>query len=197
MMNLLPLIEKKKVRMEYRLRFAVVFFSALALLVFANAILLVPSYIRAFSKHSLVEQQFAAAAGSPEIQKARDLAEKDTTTKIREINKKLNLFVSEKKEESLPLIPSEVFRKIIGLRPSAIKIFGITYDVTLERERFVVVGRSVDRESLAAFMEALKKDKVFTSVELPISSYAKSTNIDFSITLERKNKNAATTKKTK
>ncbi len=197
MMNLLPFVEKKKVRMEYRLRFAVVLVFALALLVFTNAVLLAPSYIRAFSKHNLVEQQFVAVAGSVEAQKARDLAEKEAAVKIREINKKLNLFVSEKTQADAPLVPSEMFRKIIGLKTPAIKIFGITYSATLEKEQFVVNGKSADRDNLALFVETLKKETVFTLVDLPISSYAKSVDIEFSITLERKNKNAPVVKNPK
>lgn len=197
MMNLLPHIEKKKVRIEYRLRFAVVLVFTLALLVFINAILLAPSYVRAFSKHNLVQQQFSSVAGSVEYQKERDIAESEASVKIREINKKLNLFISEKTQADTPLIPSEMFRKIIELKTPAIKIFGITYNVTLEREQFVVIGKSADRDNLDLFEKTLKKEEVFTSVELPISSYAKSVDIEFSITLERKNKNAPVTKKPK
>lgn len=190
MLNLLPLIDKKKVRMEYRLRLAVVLVFGLAFLVFANSALLVPSYIRAFSKHSLATEQLASVVGRGDIQSARDSAEKEATIKIREVNKKLSLFTSGEKKGEEKLVPSEAFRKIIGLKTSAIKIFGITYEVSLERERFVITGKSANRDSLRSFVDALKKDGLFTAVELPISSYVKSVDIEFSITVDRVNKKA-------
>jgi hypothetical protein len=78
-----------------------------------------------------------------------------------------------------------VFQKIIELKTPKIKILGLTHDVALDRERFVVTGRSADRDGLALFVDTLKKDGLFDGVELPIASYVKSVDIEFSVTLER------------
>lgn len=185
MLNLLPFIENKKVRTEYRFRLAVVSIFAVSFLVSANLILLIPSYIRAFQKHALAEEQLAVAAGRSDVKNKRELAEKEANAIIKEINKKLSLFASGQKESEIRLIPAQVFKKIINLKTPAVKIFGIIYEVSPERERFVINGQSDDRDSLALFADTLKKDPAFTSVELPLSSYAKSKDINFAMVVER------------
>lgn len=186
MLNLLPLAEKKNVRREYRFRLAVIVVSAIAFLVVVNAVLLVPTYIRAFSKHTFAEHELTNAMGRLEFQQTRDLAEKDVAAEIGDINKKLGLFnTTGNTDIKKPIIASEAFRKIIGLKTFEIRISGITYVLGADGERFVVSGISVDRDSLALFVETLKKDGLFDRVELPIASYVKSSDIDFSISLER------------
>ncbi len=179
MQNLLPIEEKKKVLTEYRIRLGVVFLFTVSSLVVANLALLAPSYLLAVSKSTFMSEELANLEGK----EANRAEEKDVYSKIKEINKKIDLFL--KAGNPNKSVPSELFMKIISTKNSAIKITGLSYDATADRERIVLGGRASDRESLAKFLEELKKDKTFTKVELPISSYVKSVNIEFSIVLER------------
>ncbi len=179
MQNLLPIEEKKKVIMEYRLRLAVVSVFAASILVVVNFALFAPSYIIAISKSAFMTEEL----GRLEEREADRIQERDVYAKIREANKKIDLFL--KSENSNKSVPSELFMKIISAKTSSIKITGFSYDATVNRERIVLAGSANDRESLAKFLEELKNNKTFTKVELPISSYVKSTNIEFSIVLER------------
>jgi hypothetical protein len=110
--------------------------------------------------------------------------EKDISTQIRDINNKILLLTST--SDGTQLLPSQTIQGILTTKTPAIKIIGITYESTAALDRIVLTGTALDRDSLALFAEDLKKDPTFTNVTLPISSYVKSTNIDFSIVIERK-----------
>lgn len=188
MLNLLPLEEKKKVLTEYRLRLAAVFIFTAAFLIVANLILLIPSYLNAITKHNFVEDRYNYVMGSQDFQKAREVAGKEAAKKITEINNKLKMFAPVQEGNQTKFVSSSMLQKIFSLKPSTVKIGGATHEVLKDREKFVITGRSVDRESLKLFVDKLNAEKLFTSVELPIQSYVKSTNIEFSLTLERAQK---------
>ncbi|OHA84579.1 MAG: hypothetical protein A2481_03680 [Candidatus Yonathbacteria bacterium RIFOXYC2_FULL_47_9] len=179
MLNILPHEENKKILTEYRLRLAAVAVFAVAALILASLILLVPSYMLAVSKHNFVAEELARLE-----QKQSEVAqEKEVSTQIRAVNKKISIFLAGPKE--IQLTPSEVVLGIIAVKDPAVKIQSILYDINPDRERLVLAGRADDRDSLARFLETLKKDTTFSKVDLPIGSYVKSTNIDFSLVLER------------
>ena len=182
MLNILPTEEKKKVLVEYRLRLAAISVFAVGALVFASLALLAPSYLLAVSKHNEVKDSLATL----EEKDSRDGQEKDVNSQIIAVNKKIDLFL--KANATSTLKPPSVIIKILDIKDSAIKITGFTYDATADQERVVITGTALDREKLSQFIEALKKDPAFTSVDLPISSYVKSANIDFSAVIVRKTK---------
>lgn len=179
MINILPTEEKKKILVEYRLRLGVVAVFALAALVFSSLILLAPSYLLAISKYNSVSGELAML----ESKQGHNSQEKDINTQISGINKKIDLFL--KGGAGVTVAPSQAILSILNIKGSAIKIQGFTYDATGKQERFIVTGVALDRDSLAQFIENLKKEPTFTKVDLPISSYVKSANIDFSIVIER------------
>lgn len=184
MLNILPHEENKKILTEYRLRLAVVAVFAVAALTLASLILLVPSYMLAVSKYNFVAGELARL----EQKQGGAGQEKEITAQIREINKKINLFMGD--EKTARQTPSEVILGIIADKDPAVKIQSVLYDIKPDLERLVLSGRADDRDSLARFLETLKKDPSFSKVELPIGSYVKSTNIDFSLVLERTIKEA-------
>ena len=201
MLNIFPTEEKKKVLAEYRLRLGVVAVFALAALVLSSLALLVPSYLIAVSKYKGTSVELS----SLELKQGRAGQEKEVGTQIREENKKIDIFLKGLKPDLQVrptaegglgdtggrLIPPQTILNIINIKSDAIKIQGFTYDASAGSERLVVTGVASDRDGLAHFVETLKKDPIFTKVELPISSYVKSSNIDFSIVVERAGKGAA------
>lgn len=174
MHNILPVEENKKVVNEYRLRFLTVAISAIGALILSSLILLVPSYLLALSK-------YRDATSELEMLQKKDGSSdygKSVNMQVLEINKKINTFL----KTSTALAPSlsSVIEKILEVKGDSIKITGFVYGVNGEQERVVITGTARSRETLARFIEVLKKDPSFTSVELPISSYVKSTDVDFS-----------------
>lgn len=179
MLNILPTQEKKKIITEYRFRLGIVAVFAFIILILASLVLLTPSYLLAVSKYNNV----SAALALRESKQDSSGQEKDIDAQVREVNKKINLFLSEPFGDRLS--PADTILKIIGMKTAAIKIQGFFYDATVRQERIVITGVAADRDGLAQFAETLKKDKTFASVDLPVSSYVKSSNIDFSIVLAR------------
>lgn len=179
MLNILPLEEKKKILTEYRLRLGVIVVFAVAVLVGASMVLLVPSYLLAVAKHNLVAGDLARLEGA---QSGVD-TEGEVNAKIKEVNKKINVFLAEEKTP-VRAVPTETIGKVLALKGPSIRIQSLLYDVSTGRLRVVVTGRADDRDSLARFVEILKKEPAFSKVDLPIGSYVKSTDIDFSIVLE-------------
>lgn len=182
MLNILSTTEKKKVLVEYRLRLAVVSVSAVGVLVLASLALLIPPYLLALSKYNAANEQLSAL----EAKYGDTKKEKEIAAQIRDINTKIALLSSA--STNTRLSPPQVISDILTKKNSAIKIIGITYDSATNQERIVLTGTAVDRDSLANFVEVLKKDSTFTSITLPISSYVKSENIDFSLVAERRPK---------
>lgn len=180
--NLLPHEEKKKIRAEYRLRLGTVALAAVLFLVISNFALLVPSYLRASSKESVAEARITTSTGM--TAREHEEEENDANVRVKELNKKLSVLSTGGTAASYALL-SQTIASILALKSSAIKIQSITYDATQpERRRYVVSGRALDRDSLAQFSDKLKKSASFAKVELPISSFVKSTDIDFSLVLE-------------
>lgn len=182
MLNILPTAEKKNVLIEYRIRLAVVSIFAIGAVAVSGAVLLVPAYLLAVSKHSSSNDQLSAL----EKKYGDSAQEKELGAQIREVNTKILLLLSGDTTDNLT--PSQVVAKIISLKSSDIKILSLSYETTANQERVVLTGAASDRDSLAGFFETLKKDPTFTSVTMPISSYVKSENIDYSIVIERKSK---------
>jgi len=147
--------------------------------VLASLVLLTPSYLLAVSKHNSTEKELAVL----EEKYGRGGQEKDVGTQIRDINNKISILLDTKTSDRLS--PSQAILNILEIKDSSIKIYGVTYDATTGQERIILTGTALDRDSLANFVETLKKDPTFANVTLPISSYVKSTNIDFSVILER------------
>ncbi|MFZ2831907.1 MAG: PilN domain-containing protein [Minisyncoccia bacterium] len=182
MLNILAITEKKKILTEYRLRLATVVFFGLAMLILASVVLLLPSYLLASAKYSSAENQFAKL----EEVYGKGGQEKEITAQISDVNSKVKLLLGA--DVGTRLLPSEEIANILEIKVPAIKISGLTYEVIGAQERITMTGTALDRDSLATFFDNLKKDPTFTSVTLPISSYVKSVNIDFSIVAERKPK---------
>lgn len=74
--------------------------------------------------------------------------------------------------------------RIFESKPQTIKINFVSFVKPLEGEsRFVLRGVATDRESLISFAKALESRVEFSAVDLPVSNFAKETNIEFSMTV--------------
>lgn len=180
MLNILSTTEKKKVRTEYWLRLAIVAIFAIGTLAAVSLVLMAPSYLLAETKFSEAERSLSA------LQKkyGDNTQEKDLGVQIRDINNKILLLTNT--TTGTGLLPSQTILSILAIKNSAIKLIGISYQSTSVSDRIVLTGTAATRDTLSQFAEDLKKEPTFTNVTLPISSYVKSTNIDFSIVIDRR-----------
>ena len=187
MLNLLPTREKKKLRTEYYIRLATVVVSMFALVFILGGAFLVPVYIAArYEKESAV----GSLATHTNTTTSED-EERDAGAILTETNKRVQALLVASTATGTRSIPSDLFSKILTFKTPAIKITSFVYSGSLGQEQVKISGVSQDRESLALFAEGLRKSGVFTAVELPVRSYVKSSNIDFSITLTRALKKSA------
>ncbi len=174
MVNLLTLFEKKLLSKEYKKRLIVVSLFALSLLFAFSIILLIPSYILSSEKYNNVFKQLVA-----EKKKIFTLADgKDPIKITKDVNNKLSIL--KKANTSLPA-PYHVTVTIIKHKPKGIFIKSILYDKNGNEEKITVSGISENRETLLLFLKSMESETEFSSVELPISSFVKGENIDFSL----------------
>jgi len=181
MLNILPTTEKKKIMLEYKLRLVIVAILAVSVLIFSSLVLLAPVYLIAVEKNKDVKNTFALL----QEREGKAVDEKNINAEVATTNKNIALFL--KPSDTTAVSPVTFIAKILEIKGDTVRISGFTYDASgVTGERMVVTGTARTRESLAQFIEDIKKEPRFTNIDLPISSYVKSSNIDFSAVIVRK-----------
>jgi len=179
MINLLPLEDKIKAKKEYLRRLFLVFgvfsfFSALG----AAALLLPLSYLMSVQKRgyerqaAFLEKQLALSDSTRVVPEAKDL------------NSKIALLKNEGKE-SPPV--AKIVRKIISNKNGGILLKSFSYDADFQKKyagRISIAGFSATREDLLGFVSALRKEKMFASVELPPANLLKEKGVEFSAVIK-------------
>jgi hypothetical protein len=190
MANLLPLSQKKIIHTEYKTRLSVVSFVFLLFLIFAAIMMLSPAYILSSFK---LNNASARLAG--EKKRISDSVTGEDPIKVtKEINAKLSLLGQ---EEFLVPKSYDLFTIVVGHKPDNVKIYSIFYDRDTTNGIVSVSGVAKNRKTLLSFLQSLEKEKKFTSVKLPISSFVEGEDIKFSIKIgieeeienEKNNKN--------
>lgn len=176
MLELLPNAQKKTLKKEYFLRLSVV---ALLFLLAAGILFLValsPSYFLSVVKENVVNEEFDNSIKSKRVSKNENLRDA-----IKDSKEMISLL---RPEEDQSLIKS-VILKIIDNKNSGISISGISINYSKKGQyQVVITGISKNREFLKTFADSLKSDNDFSNIDLPISNFAKISDIDFSITLK-------------
>lgn len=174
MVNLLTVFEKKRILKEYKIRLSIVSLFAVASLVVAALVFLIPSYVLSYIKYNEVSTRLEA-----EKSRASNTPDGEDPVKItKEVNRKLKILKSE--SSTLPN-PYFITTTIIEHKPEGVSINAIQYDKNKQEGKIAISGVSSNRDTLLVFLRALEKQKDFTKVELPISSFAKGEDINFSM----------------
>lgn len=185
MINLLSAYEKNAVRKEYHLRVFTVCTAALSLVLTVLVVSFLPTYLFILSRY----QSFLLESQSDETQ-SRVLQVREKETLIKETNKKIDSL----QNSAAFLSVKNVFSEILQNKTPGLAITGFSYDsgAVVSRKgkeeaasspRLNIVGKSSDRAVLLAFKDALAQKKEFKTVDLPISSLVKDTDLDFSISV--------------
>lgn len=176
MINVLPQLEKQGLRREYYLRLAIVCLCNLTFLSMLATILLLPSYMLSASKEDSLEERLATMN-----KENGDVSLADLNTFIEKINSTLSLFNINTPSRN---ISQDVLYPVLTVRTSSIKINQILFAERGESgAELDLHGVAKDRESLQTFKLALEKTGKYQSVEVPISSFVKKSNIEFTITV--------------
>lgn len=176
MLELLPNPQRKFLKKEYFLRLSAV---ALSFLLATGILFLVsisPSYFLSVEKEKIVNQEF-------ENKKKPTFAAdgEDPQAAVKNSKEMLALLKPANNEFSI----KDLIVKIAGKKSSGVKIDGISADYSKNGQyQIFIKGTSKNREFLKSFAENLRAEKGFNGVDLPISNFAKTADIDFNITLK-------------
>ncbi len=172
MFNLLPESEKKILRKEYSRRRALVFLGLLVALIGIAVVFLVPTYVLSHVKRNSVEQEHDAAAKEYASHSALPVAE------IQHIQDLLILIGDGQATASSSLI----IKTITDARGAGIKMNSLSISWS-DKSTVQIQGISSTREALRSFTNTLQSTKMFDNVNVPVSAYAKDSDIPFSITM--------------
>lgn len=178
--NLLPPERIRAFRREYVVRLATIGALLLAALLFVAALLLVPSY--RYLDRAYAEKQSSLAA----------LGEDDEAGNGAE-NAANNAAILAEAAQLASLGESggasDAIRSVLAVPRPGIALSGITFAAFSEKKgvrtpaTIKVSGIAATREALRSYDLALSEMPSVSSADLPISAYAKESNIAFAITL--------------
>jgi hypothetical protein len=166
--NLLPKDTKKNLRNEYVMRMLSTALFLMATAVGIGAASLLPTYISissALDEAKIVDQKEGSATESSPLQ---ELAR--TAVLLQTLNTKLS---------AEPM--TEIMQGIIAVHPDGIQITGITFD--RDPLTFSLKGNATTRDALVTYKKALESHDRVTHVSSPISDLAKSSDLEFTLTL--------------
>lgn len=180
MLHLLPEDHKQKVITEYRQRVFVIFCLGILLLVLVSTIFMIPAYLSSYGKYEVV--QTIKSNLQKNISRGENNQDAD---KVKEIV----LSVETLKSYTLKEFPTDVYERILKSKPKGVTINRFVYTpnvsvgVTSEPTTVDMSGVANTRAELLRFSDALKRDKAFKSVNIPLSSFAKDRAIEYSVKL--------------
>ncbi len=169
MSNLIPDNEKKEISSEYNKRLAVV---CLCLAIFWALIviaLLVPAYTLSY----VMTKRFQAN-NSPTLNEQNAKADYQKQADEQKVLLRV-LSVPDKGPN-----PTDLFSVVVKDRPYGVSILSLDYSSSTN-PMLSVDGTASDRKSLQSFVDVLESEPSAASVDIPISDFAKDSNIDFSI----------------
>lgn len=173
MTNLLPAQGKKRLKQQYWMRVATVFFIVAGIGFLVSAATLLPTYFYiSFQSNALKNASAAHQADTLSFREMDDAIElaNDISVALTADQEYINV--------------NEVQKEIIAFSEGLATINNISIAKEEYVTSVVVSGVAFDRESLVEFRDKAEAHRFFTYVKLPLSNLAKDQDIPFSLTLE-------------
>ncbi|MFA6554559.1 MAG: hypothetical protein WCS89_03560 [Candidatus Paceibacterota bacterium] len=175
--TLLPLQERIVLRREYYKRIVLVLSLTLSLAIFVGMAFLAPTFIRALSTEREV------GGNTADVSKGSN--NNDLKNVQQSFARSLVMMNSLKEGQGSPRI-SELVNEVVGIRETVRFNSFIATKVSTTTFTMVIQGVSPTRNALLAFKSNFESMAVGNKVELPVSELAKSSNIQFSLKLNKK-----------
>ncbi len=173
MFNLLPQLEKKILRREYRIRIGIVALGLSFVTLLIASVTLVPSLLLSSQREESATRRFEALSKSSNNGNADELDKV-----LLEAKSALSLLPHESPKKLL----YEVVLMIVALKTDAVSLQSFSFAKVDGGKRSVDIGGGAkDRAALLAFVKALEESRLFEGVDVPISHFAKDSDIEFSI----------------
>lgn len=171
MSNLLLASEKRLALHEYRLRTAIAFLFLLGALTTVGVVALVPSFVRI---RSLVFS--AENTRSFEAETLEQLGISEVARGFREANEELSVLASTLARPDF----ASLMRILTTARPGGVSIQSILYEPRSGESALLTLGgTALLRDDLLQFIEALRRERAFAAVDLPIDTLAHAHDIRF------------------
>lgn len=177
--NLLPEARKELIVREYRFRLGVVVTILFSLLVCVAAVLLVPTYI------FLVANVNAKEARLTNIKASLSSGEEATLSKrLAILSSNASSLISLSNTSSV----SALVRSVLAIPRPGVTLSGFAHTTGSGKTHgaLTLSGVAATRDALRNYQLALQGESFVSSAELPVSVYAKDSNIAFTITLSLK-----------
>lgn len=172
--NLLPSYRIRMLRKQRLVQIAIVGAIVFSALIIIQMMLLFPAYNFLQTKYYTLQnlqRELSAKLASRNIQ--------SINTRTNTLNKKVHFL------ETLDNTPSGVaaIQYILGIVHRNVTIYSIIYTAPSKKQKAKIVlsGMAQTREALHMYQQALQANHDIDSVDLPINSYAKDSNITFTI----------------
>jgi Tfp pilus assembly protein PilN len=176
MYHFLPLAEKRILRREYRVRFAVVCLVLFSFITTLGATFIMPAWILADIKEQTVDKRLSILHDAVVKKQGGELG-------VVLDNTKQDMKLLRNEEGFLPF--RTVLETVIDNRTPGVSLRQFSFGrISVEGDVAVSVrGVSRDRDSLVNFRKNLEREKMFTLVDLPVASLAKDRDAEFSMEL--------------
>lgn len=176
MLRLLLKEESKKIKKEYIYRFFMLLLSGLSGILVLFLISLLPAYVLLKTDKEVLTEEVKISQNSELNADRKRLKER-----LNNLRDTLNTLDTKQYEIS------SFIQQITERQPRTVNISTIAFDSkssgAIEKSNIIIQGTANSRESLASFSKSLEEVEGFESVALPFSSFAKDTEIPFSITI--------------
>jgi hypothetical protein len=174
--NLLPQSRVIALRREYRYRLIVVTVWLSVALIAMAAVLLLPTYV--FLTSSIGAKQTKLASVEQTLETARDPA---VASRLKALSTSAATLGMLTKVPS----PTTIVTKILLIPHPGVILTGFVFTPATDKAATTVVlsGAAQNRNALRAYQQTLQTTPTIVSANLPVSAYARETDIDFAITL--------------
>ncbi len=175
--NLLPQKEQDIVTREYKRRLLAFSFLLLSSLAFTAILALIPSYVLLSQKAAAAEKIDSALSSA-----VTALGKDSAAENLRQAGAEISLLARDP-----ALLPAhELINAVIRDKTGNIVITGIRVESGSLGRTITVLGKAADRNALVALADALKSDKSFSAVNVPMSNFTAASNLDFSLLISAK-----------
>lgn len=173
--NVLPEGQKKKIRRNYWIRFTSMLLYILAFAGIISALLLFPAYFFSKEKERIAESRLESFnLANPEL-KTDNLDQI-----ISDINGKLTLLSSKPSTN----VGEKIINNLISTKPVGINFSQILYNKRTDGVSVLEVhGTASDRTALRSLKGIIESNPNFSEVDLPISNFIESTDINFKVSM--------------
>lgn len=176
MLKLLLKEESQKIKKEYIRRFIIVLFFGLSAIMFLFIVSLIPSYFILKLDQKVLNAELSSAQNEELNNDRLKLKEK-----LNSLRSTLNILDTKQYEVSY------LIQNVTERQTRDVNITGFAFDGNYKNKElspvFIIQGNANSREALANFIEVLNQVPEFSSASLPFSSFAKDSEIPFSITI--------------